>query len=58
MDLFLNSVITTRYSTSGSDSYAHEIRKIHPSPKPPQLMRQIIEFFTKEGVLFLIILWV
>ena len=46
---FLNSVITTRYSTSGSDSYAHEIRKIHPSPKPPQLMRQIIEFFTKEG---------
>ena len=50
---FLNSVITTRYSTSGSDSYAHEIRKIHPSPKPPQLMRQIIEFFTKErGLVF------
>ena len=50
---FLNSVITTRYSTTGSDSYAHEIRKIHPSPKPPQLMRQIIEFFTKErGLVF------
>ena len=50
---FLNSVITTRYSTSGSDSYAHEIRKIHPSPKPPQLMREIIEFFTKEqGLVF------
>ena len=46
---FLNSVITTRYSTSGPDSYAHEIRKIHPSPKPPQLMRDIIEFFTKEN---------
>lgn len=50
---FLNSVITTRYSTSGAESYAHEIRKIHPSPKPPQLMRQIIEFFTKEqGLVF------
>ncbi|PAF53684.1 RNA methyltransferase [Helicobacter sp. 13S00482-2] len=46
---FLNSVITTRYSTNGKDSFAYHIRKIHPSPKPPQLMRQIIEFFTKEG---------
>lgn len=48
---FLNSVISTRYSTSGPESYAHHIRKIHPSPKPPQLMRQIIEFFTKENEL-------
>ena len=48
---FLNSVITTRYSTSGIESYAHEIRKIHPSPKPPQLMKEIIEFFTKENAL-------
>lgn len=46
---FLNSVINTRYPTSGPESYAHSIRKIHPSPKPPQLMRQIIEFFTKEN---------
>jgi DNA modification methylase len=46
---FLNSVISTRYSTAGPESYAHHIRKIHPSPKPPQLMRQIIEFFTKEN---------
>jgi 16S rRNA G966 N2-methylase RsmD len=46
---FLNSVISTRYSTSGPESYAHHIRKVHPSPKPPQLMRQIIEFFTKEN---------
>jgi 16S rRNA G966 N2-methylase RsmD len=46
---FLNSVINTRYPTSGLESYAHSIRKIHPSPKPPQLMRQIIEFFTKEN---------
>jgi DNA modification methylase len=46
---FLNSVINTRYSTNGSESYAHHIRKIHPSPKPPQLTKQIIEFFTKEN---------
>lgn len=46
---FLNSVINTRYPTTGKESYAHHIRKTHPSPKPPQLTRQIIEFFTKEG---------
>lgn len=46
---FLNSVINTRYSTNGEEGYAHHIRKIHPSPKPPQLMKQIIEFFTKEN---------
>ncbi len=48
---FLNSVITTRYPTSGIESFAHDIRKIHPSPKPPQLMKEIIEFFTKENAL-------
>ncbi len=48
---FLNSVIATRYPTAGPESYAHSIRKVHPSPKPPQLMKQIIEFFTKEGEL-------
>jgi 16S rRNA G966 N2-methylase RsmD len=46
---FLNSIINTRYSTNGEEGYAHHIRKIHPSPKPPQLMKQIIEFFTKEN---------
>ena len=45
---FLNSVINTRYITSGKEGFAHHIRKVHPSPKPPQLMKQIIEFFTKE----------
>lgn len=50
---FLNSVVSTRYPTSGPESYAHDIRKAHPSPKPPQLMRQIIEFFTKENELVL-----
>jgi len=46
---FLNSVINTRYLTNGKEGYAHHIRKIHPSPKPPQLMQQIIEFFTKKN---------
>lgn len=46
---FLRSVMNTRYSTSGREGYAHHIRKIHPSPKPPQLMKNIIEFFTKKN---------
>lgn len=48
---FINSVINTAYKTSGEDSFAHKIRKIHPTPKPPQLMRDIIQFFTKENEL-------
>ncbi|MGN1103787.1 MAG: DNA methyltransferase [Candidatus Coproplasma sp.] len=43
------SVINTHYSTKGEDGYAHNIRKIHPTPKPPQLMKELIEFFTKEN---------
>jgi DNA modification methylase len=50
---FLNSVINTRFPTNGVEAYAHDIRKIHPSPKPPQLMRDIIEFFTKENEIVL-----
>jgi DNA-methyltransferase len=50
-NLFLNSVINTCYSTKGKDSYAHHIRKIHPTPKPPQLMKEIIQFFSKENEL-------
>lgn len=45
---FINSVLNTKFPTSGKDSYAYNIRKIHPSPKPPQLMAEIIKFFTKE----------
>lgn len=48
---FINSVINTAYKTSGEDSFAHKIRRIHPTPKPPQLMRDIVEFFTKEDEL-------
>lgn len=50
---FLNSVINTRYTINGKDSFAYHIRKIHPSPKPPQLMEEIIKFFTKENELVL-----
>ncbi len=39
----------THYPTSGSQSDAHHIRKQHPSPKPPALMKRLIEFFTKKG---------
>ena len=42
-------IIDTLYLTSGKDSCAHHIRKKHPSPKPPQLMKRLIEFFTKKG---------
>jgi len=45
---FLNSVETTAYSTKGAEGFAHSIRRIHPSPKPPQLMSKIIQFFTKK----------
>lgn len=48
---FINSVTNTAYKTFGEDSFAHKIRKFHPTPKPPQLMRDIIQFFTKENEL-------
>ena len=43
------SIIKTKYTTSGTESYGHNLRKLHPSPKPPQLMRDIITFFTKKS---------
>ena len=39
----------THYPTNGPQSDAHGIRKQHPSPKPPALMKRLIEFFTKKG---------
>ena len=45
---FLKSVESTAYSTKGAEGFAHKTRSVHPSPKPPQLMRQFVEFFTKE----------
>lgn len=46
---FTNSVINTNYSTRGEDDCGYKYRKIHPTPKPPVLMKNIIEFFTKEN---------
>ncbi|GAB4206062.1 MAG: DNA methyltransferase [Roseiflexaceae bacterium] len=45
----LRSVIATRYPTQGPESYAHALRRVHPSPKPPQLMAELVRFFSKRG---------
>ncbi|GCE04923.1 TRM11 family SAM-dependent methyltransferase [Dictyobacter aurantiacus] len=42
---FTKSVITTAYPSE----YGHHLRKAHGANKPPQLMCQLIEFFTKPG---------
>jgi DNA modification methylase len=44
----LRSVITTRYPTRGPEAYAHDLRRAHPSPKPPQLMAELVRFFTRR----------
>jgi hypothetical protein len=44
---FTLSVLETKYPVSGPESYGHDLRRIHPSPKPPQLMAEFINFFTK-----------
>jgi DNA modification methylase len=46
---FLQSVQATAYPVRGPESYGHNLRRAHPSPKPPQLMADIIRFFTKAG---------
>jgi DNA modification methylase len=45
----LRSVLATRYPTNGAEGYAHALRRTHPSPKPPQLMAELIRFFTRKG---------
>jgi DNA modification methylase len=42
---FTKSIITTAYPSA----YGHDLRKAHGANKPPQLMCQLIEFFTKPG---------
>ena len=42
---FTRSVIQTAYP----HELSHDLRKAHGANKPPQLMRQLIEFFTKRG---------
>ncbi len=44
----LRSVISTAYPTRGPESFAHHLRRRHPSPKPPQLMAELIRFFTRR----------
>lgn len=42
---FTRSVLQTAFP----HELSHDLRKAHGANKPPQLMRQLIEFFTKEG---------
>lgn len=42
---FTKTLLTTSYSRK----YAHEIRKAHGANKPPELMKYLIEFFTKRS---------
>ncbi|MBI2954914.1 MAG: RsmD family RNA methyltransferase [Chloroflexi bacterium] len=42
---FTKSVLRTSYPSA----YGHRLRKQHGANKPPQLMKHIIEFFTKPG---------
>lgn len=45
---FTNSVWITAYPPSAGKKSAFDLRKIHPCPKPPELMRDLIRFFTKR----------
>ncbi|MEF3273023.1 MAG: RsmD family RNA methyltransferase [Chloroflexus sp.] len=44
----LRSVISTAYPTRGPASLAYHLRRKHPTPKPPQLMAELIRFFTRR----------
>ena len=46
---FTRSLITTSYPSA----HGHELRKAHGANKPPQLMAELIEFFTRAGELVL-----
>jgi len=46
---FIMEIWGTKYSTRGKEGFSHKLRASHPSPKPPQLMKKLIEFFTKEN---------
>lgn len=41
---FTKTVMTSAYPSS----YSHDLRKSHGANKPPQLMKELIEFFTKK----------
>lgn len=42
---FTKTLMTTTYPSQ----YGHDLRKKHGANKPPQLMKELIEFFTKGG---------
>ncbi len=42
---FTKTLLTTSYSRK----YGHELRKAHGANKPPELMKYLIEFFTKRN---------
>ena len=46
---FIREILETKYSTKGKEGFSHKLRSSHPSPKPPQLMKKLIEFFTKKN---------
>ncbi len=46
---FTKSLLTTSYPRE----FSHDLRKAHGANKPPRLMQQLIEFFTKPGELVL-----
>jgi len=46
---FTNSVWITGYSPTAIENVGLKYRKIHPSPKPPGLLKDIINFFTKSN---------
>lgn len=46
---FIVDIWETKYSTRGKESFSHSLRSKHPTPKPPQLMKKFIEFFSKKG---------
>lgn len=48
---FTNSVWITGYSPTAIENVGLKYRKIHPSPKPPGLIKDIIRFFTKSKAL-------
>lgn len=45
---FTAPVLATHYPTRGPQSLAHHIRRRHPSPKPPQILGELIRFFTRR----------
>lgn len=46
---FTNSVWITAFPPVAGKNSGFDLRKIHPSPKPPELLKDIISFFTKRG---------